>query len=69
MFEFTSVMCLVDLRSIVCVVDLAGVVYVVGLASDGCCFVSDFCRMIYSSEQITINGGGLQKGKFLDPLK
>ena len=71
-------MCLVDLRSIVCVIDLAdvvsvvglaGVVSVVGLASDGCCFVFDFCIMIYSSEQITITGGGLQKENFLDPLK
>ena len=50
MFEFNSVICLVDLTSIVLVVDLAGVVCVVDPTSGGCCFVFDFCRMIYSSE-------------------
>ena len=63
MFEFNSVICLVDLTSIVFVVDLAGVVCVVDLTSDGCCFVFDFCRMIYSCEQIAITGGGSSKRK------
>ena len=69
MFEFTTVMCVANLPSIVCVVNLAGVVCVVDPTSVGCCFVFDFCRMIYSSEQITITGGGLQKGNIRDPLK
>ena len=47
MFEFTSVMCAANLPSIV---NLAGIVCVVGPTSGGCCFVFDFCRMIYSSE-------------------